>query len=181
MRVSRTALVVASFALVSGSVVSIARAQGNELREGMRVRITSPVLKGARGVIQAVGTDSVVIFTEPHGARLPVSLASVSKMEVSEGRTAGEGAKKGAVWGALVGAATSAMVLATIDMEDSYFSSSSGGEIALQNFLSCVLLGAGVGAFVKAERWEKVDLKPRLRLGAGAAGIGISRPFQLRF
>ena len=180
MRAPSITLLFASVAAFSGPMFT-ANAQTSELREGVRVRITNPVLHGARGVVQAVGSDSVVIYTEPHGARLPIALASVSNIEVSQGRSAAEGAKKGAMWGALVGAATSAIVLATIDMEDSYFSTASGGEIALQNFLSCVLLGGGIGAFVKAERWEKVDLKPRLRLGSRTAGLGISRTFQLRF
>lgn len=157
-------------------------AQQPTLREGSRVKVTTPSQKGIVGVVQSVTTDTLVLFTEPHGGRLGVSIPAIQKVQVSQGRLASEGAKKGALWGAAIGAVTSAIVLVSLQNDQTATTLEqdkvSAGAFAAQNFLGSVVLGAGIGALVKAEKWDTLPLRAGVSAGGGAIALRVSASFR---
>ncbi|HUQ99511.1 MAG TPA: hypothetical protein VM166_08655 [Gemmatimonadaceae bacterium] len=181
---SRTILCVALLVSAIGISPEVS-AQSVGLREGMRVRVSTPLNRNAKGVIQSVGTDSLVIFTEPFGAPLRVSRASITRLDISEGRTALEGAKKGALWGGIYGVVSGAVILVStkdgrVDsgyQENGYTT----GELAFENLVGGVGLGALIGGLIKAERWSRIEIGGRVSVARSMVRTGLSVPFPRRF
>lgn len=122
------------------------------LREGIRVRISSPGNPRLTGVIQTVTADSIVLYTEPSGIPFRIARSSISALQVSYGRSASRGAKKGAIWGA---AAISPLAFLAAG-----FSGDESVEIVAGVMAEGAVIGALIGAFVKSEKWESVSVKP---------------------
>jgi hypothetical protein len=79
--------------LLFAGISSLSAAQSPEIRQGQRTRVTTATVKKATGVFQSYDSDSLVLLTEPSGARLVMSSRSIERIEVSQGRLASEGAK----------------------------------------------------------------------------------------
>ena len=185
MRRMTKLLLFVSLATVTSSPLRILTAQGRGLHEGARVRISTPTMKSATGVVQTLGSDTVVVFTEPFGAPVRVPRAEISAIEVSQGRLASEGAKKGAMWGAMYGVVSGAVImLSTSDgavdsgYQDNGYSSRA---LVAQNFVGSVGLGALIGALIKAERWSHVEVGGRVTVARSMVRAGLSVPFPRRF
>src|SRR4029079_3882278 len=82
------------------------------LHPGLRVRVTSTSATDVTGVVSQARADSNVVFTEPTRATLALATPHMRKVDVSRGRSAGEGAKKGALWGGGIGAGLAVLVAA---------------------------------------------------------------------
>ncbi len=147
--------------------------QLSTLGEGARVKVSTSTQKDMVGVVRAATPDTLVLFADPQGARLAVSVPSIQKVQVSRGRLASEGAKKGLLWGAGFGAVSSVIVLGIGGddaLEQSEGEKLSKGEFVAQNFIGSLLLGAGIGALIKAEKWDTVPF----RAGVSGAPGGIT-------
>lgn len=125
-------------------------------------------------MIRQARVDSIVIYTEPSGAALSIATSDLRRIDVSSGRTSGEGAKRGAIWGEAIGAALGllgAMIVASDDSD--YPGSPPAGEFLAQSIGGGLLWGAGIGALVKAEKWERVSIRPRVRISSVGLSIAL--------
>lgn len=143
------------------------------LREGQRVRLTSASHKELVGVVKQARADSIVVFRDPSGAQLAIATSDLRKVDVSRGRSASEGAKRGAFWGGAVGAGLA--VLGTIligSADDTDFTNENFAvaEFAANMIAGGAVWGAGIGTFVKAERWDRTAIQPRV----AKSGVGVS-------
>ena len=131
-----------------------ARAQFTDaVREGSRIRVTTTAVKNATGTVKSVGRDTVVMFTEVNGATLALATPDIQQIKVSRGRSMALGAKRGALWGGAIGAITAFVLIASYG-GDYNMGESHTGAFAVQSVLGGAMWGAGIGAFVKAERWD---------------------------
>jgi hypothetical protein len=125
---------------------------------GSRVRVRTADHKPAQvGVLEAASADRLLIRTSPSDPPIEVRAADVTKLEVSRGRRRNtlKGLLAGAVaWGAIVG------LVAAFDTLDE---SGVGEPLFIGGMLAA---GAGIGAMVKTERWERVP--------AGGVSLGIA-------
>ena len=146
------------------------------LREGQRVRISSTSTKELVGVVRQAGADSIVVYSEPSGAPLTIASSDLRKVEVSRGRITAEGAKRGALWGGGIGAGFAllgAVLIGTSDIEYDH-TDNAIGEFAANMIGGGIVWGAVIGAFVKAERWDRAAIQPRVSRSA----VGFSIAFR---
>jgi len=145
-----------TLAVLVGTIGAGARAdEGSLLGSRVRVRALSPGHSWV-GVLEESSTDVLILRTSGSGSPVRVARSDVARLEVSRGtrRHALEGLLAGAAaWGAVVG------LVAAFDTLDE---SGVGEPLFIGSMLAA---GAGVGALVKTERWE--------RLPSGAASIQI--------
>lgn len=167
----------AAAAVIAAAPLLSLRAQDiTTLREGQRVRVTSSSNKDVVGVVRAARSDSIVVFTEPSGAPLAIATSDLRKVDVSRGRSVAQGAKRGAIWGGGIGAALGVLGAILLSVDDSEYATDDGDVAAFAaNMIAGGLIwGAGIGAFVKAERWDPVVIQPRV----GLSGVGLSFAFR---
>ena len=146
---------------------------------GERVRVTAPDLDVHRhtGLLVSVQRDSLTVDT------LTVARASITRLEVQRGRktNARTGAWIGALSLGLAGVGLGIGVcVQRIECEGDEWSAVIG-VLGGVGALGGGLIGLGVGALIKTERWEEVPLD-RLRVSfapqrAGRFGLGLSVRF----
>ncbi len=149
------------------------------IEAGSRIRVTAP----AAGADKLVGTwldsDGVElrVQTEEQPSPLTISLADVTRLEVSNGRKSKWliGAGIGAVGGAVLGAALGANMQGDFSDSDKRIIAATGLGLA------GALVGGLVGSQIKTERWEEVPLD-RLRVSIvplrdGRFALGLSVEF----
>lgn len=170
----RNAILTIATCLVPLSGLSAQR--DTALHPGLRVRVTSTSTRDVTGVVSQARADSIVVFTEPNGATLAFATPEIRKLDVSRGRSAGEGAKKGALWGGGIGAGLAVLVAAIAASDKNSYGNDvySVGDFAANMVGGGLVWGAIIGAFVKAERWDHVAFQPRM--GLTSAGVSISIP-----
>jgi len=163
-------------ALLVAAIAGRAEAQlGPGVREGSRIRVSTPSVKKATGTVRSISADSVEIFTEVNGATLTLATRDISDLRVSRGRSALHGAKRGAIWGGAIGATAALAVIPAALADDTYDADSGdAAAFALQSVLGGVVWGAAIGAFVKAEKWDTLRLQPRIGTSPRRIGIGFS-------
>lgn len=147
------------------------------LREGHRVRVSSTFNKELVGVIRQARADSIVVFTEPSGAPLAIATSDLRAVEVSRGRSAAQGAKQGALWGGGIGAGLAllgAVLIGASDDNEYRYDDNAIGVFAANMIGGGLIWGAGIGAFVKAEQWDRAGIQPRV----GLSGVGFSIAFR---
>lgn len=149
-------------------------AQAESLREGVRVRLETRATGQLVGIVKSVSRDSIQLFTDASGASLSLGRQDVTRLSVSQGRSAAQGAMRGGMWGSAVGAVLAAAVLVTAQADDSEIYTDGVGAFAFQMLLGGAMWGAGIGAFVKRERWSSVDLQPRIVAPPSGTGFGFS-------
>jgi hypothetical protein len=143
--------------------ISAAAGQLSELRPGADVRIRAPgVLTGeVECTILARDRDTLRV-ARPGSAPIVVPLASITSAAVHRGRTRGAGAGKGAKWGAGVGLGLGLFNIGFSDCSGTHCETSDN----VAGVAAFTAIGAGVGALVgtvvRAERWERVELPPRV-------------------
>ncbi len=146
------------------------------VREGARVRITERGSHRITGIVQSATADSIVLFAEPNGAKMSFARARIESMQTSEGKSASKGAVKGGLWGAGLMGAGLGLVLATTANEDNfaevYGEGQGRGAFFGQGVLSGAMIGAGIGAVMRSERWQEISIQPVV--GVGSAGMRVS-------
>lgn len=144
------------------------------LREGARVKIDAAGAKELVGVIRSAGPDSTSLFVDGSGGMLTISNSSIRSVKMSRGRTTGEGAIKGSIWGGIVGAAIGALIVATPEADTYYDQSRHKSSEFVTMVLGGALWGMGIGAFTKAEKWDKVSMQPRITASRNAVGLAFA-------
>jgi hypothetical protein len=202
MRIRRALVLVA---IVASPVLAQAQPSAEpvplRLPMGSRVRVQTTAAPGSwtKGILASADSASVSLIPE-HAAplgdnQLRLPTASVSRFELATG------SKRHWLRGLLIGVALGVVIGATAEVEeeacnqDSYYYDEyalcSRGEAMAYSVLGSGLLGAGIGALVKTDRWTPVAIDalgppaprvsgvaPRLRaLPSGGVELGIAIGF----
>jgi hypothetical protein len=147
----------------------------DRLREGVRVRVSTRSSHDIVGVVRSISDDSLSIFSGDHGAILSIPSTDIRGVQVSQGKSAFQGAKRGAVWGAGAGAIGAALLLVAAKSDDSYqWTSDDLTYVAVNSVVGGIIWGAGIGAFVRSERWQPVSFRPRVARSSSGVGFGLS-------
>ncbi len=138
--------------------------QGPPIETGSRIRVTAPALGVDKLVGHSVEADAtqVRVQVEDQAAPLTISLADVTRFEVSQGRKSN--ALKGLGFGAVIGVSTGAVLGLLASSGESYDNPCEGNTVACAAVgaaavgVTGALVGLGIGALTKSERWEDVPL-----------------------
>lgn len=172
--------------LVAGMCVlaTAAQAQGRllELQPGTKVRVTAPPLLGGRleAVIGSRSADSLT-FVRSGSNSLTLPISALETVQVSRGKSRLAGAKRGAIWGAGIGAALGLLAIWGSDTDPSgcvyaggsFYdpcSSPTKGGLFAAGLIGGTLWGTGIGALVGRERWETLNVGPRVGAVLDRAG-----------
>ncbi len=156
-------------------------AQLAELRPGARVRVRAPSVLAGRpeAYIAARSGDSLTLVV-PNQSPYVVPLAAITSAEVSRGKSRSRGAIKGVIWGGGIGVALGLFSLGS-EEEDCQVDCvrEEPGVWMVTSLGSGVLLGAVIGAFVGAERWERLHLTPQVAADPARRTwrVGVTRSF----
>ena len=164
------------------ALLAVARplhAQLPEAQPGARVRLEAPGIVAGRyvGTVLTRSGDTLRVGG-PNSQPLTVPIDRVVAFEVSRGTSRSLGAQRGAVWGSAVGLVFALVTIPSLrDCE--YCGTYTSGEqatFALSMTFSGALWGAGIGALIGRERWDRYDLAPRPITGlrAGRPSLGLS-------
>ncbi len=190
-------LTAALAALLAVPLSHLSAQQGQQVAVGERVRVSqchSELLSsGYRGTVckRSIGTLTTLSFNaatvrvEDGADEYAFALDSVTALEVSRGRHRRWG--RGALIGSVVGGAVGLILSVTYVAEDCVWGCD-GDEAAVIGFITALggtgagIIGAGIGAVVKTERWKKVPLE-RLRVSFaprrdGRVLMGVAIAFQ---
>ena len=168
-----------------GVPFTIVRAQMTELQPGARVRIQAPGIVAGRyvGTVLTRGADSVEVGA-PGTAPIRIAFTRITSIEVSRGSSRTLGAIRGMEWGVPIGLVIGVVAAAGTDDDPYCFDSCStsgsykAGLIA-GSTLAGALWGAGIGAIVGRERWERFDIAPRTSFDFrdGRTHVGVAVKF----
>jgi hypothetical protein len=159
---------------------TLLRAQTDELQPGVRVRITAPGIVAGRyvGTVLSRSGDTVMVGS-PTAQPLAIPSSRIVSLEIRRGKSRGDGALRGIKWGIPIGLALGAVTVGFADCTDcSNDAGQALGWIAL-NGVSGAIWGAGIGALIGRERWERFDLPRRaaIRVTPGGAMLGMRYDF----
>jgi hypothetical protein len=145
----------AIIAAASCALASPSHAQLVDLLPGARVRV-QPVADTSRvdGTIIARDAESLTVATL-HGQQYRATLGALRTVDVYRGRSRMVGAKKGAIWGAAVIAVPLAIAFVARDPKRDGWSRKDELHLSLWAIRVYAETGAVIGAFVRAERWER--------------------------
>lgn len=151
-------------------------AQGAEVQAGARIRLRAPgVITGrAVGIVVARAADSLTFVREGAAPRT-LALGSITRLEMSRGKSRALGLRRGAAFGAAIGLVVGAGGYDESSCES--FGPCSRGSAAATGAFVGAILGAGVGAAIGVERWERVALSvgaPALRTGGGGLAVAVT-------
>lgn len=162
--------------------VTVARAgaQLTELQLGARVRVRAPAVVAGRLETTVIGRSlDTVTLTTPRGAPIRVPLAAITSAEVSRGRSRRDGAVKGLAWGTGIGLAVGLLGAVGNDAASDACGAEpckndlTPGEAVAAGFVTGALLGAGIGAIVGAEHWERLTMPAQVALRPSHAGVAL--------
>jgi hypothetical protein len=174
MRSARLVLVV----LLSSHTASLA-AQGiaplSEAQPGARVRVEAPGIVAGRyvGTVLARNGDTLTLGN-PAGVPITVPLARVTSLEISRGKSRSAGALRGVEWGAPIGLGLGVLAASLSDRCETCADEQSTAEGIALFTISGVVWGAGIGAIIGRERWERYQLGARTSLRVGRDGAAIA-------
>jgi hypothetical protein len=134
-----------------------ADAQLAELQPGARVRVRAP--EAVAGRLEAVvisRSGDTVTMTTPRGGPIAVPLAAITVVEVSRGRSHRDGAVTGLISAIATDGANGGCGSEPCEND------LSPGELVATSVISGATLGAGIGAIVGAEHWERLTLPVRV-------------------
>jgi hypothetical protein len=145
---------------------------------GGRVRVTSMAIKGRpEGIVAALDERTLTLVAFEGGLPLKVPLDSITALETSLGRkrNTGKGVAIGIASGLLLG------LFLPVDASNcGYYSDNfcSRGEAVTGGLAGGALLGAGIGALVKSDRWGTVRLgRATQTRGEPRAGFAVAIRF----
>jgi hypothetical protein len=177
---------VASFLLVAALLPILAQpltAQGSlavaEVQPGARVRVEAPGIVAGKyvGTVLSRGADTLTLGS-PSTAPVKLPLRAIRSLEISRGKSRSAGAVRGMMWGVPIGLVLGVFAVATSDNCDACIEATSDAEGFALFAASGVLWGAGIGALVGRERWERFDLPVRtaFRVGPRSAALAFVLP-----
>lgn len=151
--------------------------QSNQGR--VRIRLAddgSPSIEG--NLVEYRGDTVVVSSNARHTA---VALSRVTDFRVYRGKSRASGARAGGMWGALAGAALGVVSAAGPNSENDFrnpdcdvatnpCARESDLEVVASTTAGGAMLGAGIGAIIGRDRWERVAVPRR---GASQSGLSI--------
>jgi hypothetical protein len=162
-RICRTAL---SICLALTATAPVALAQSNELQPGARVRVTAPGIVAGRyvGTVLSRSGDTLQLGG-PNAAPVTLPMNRITSLEISRGKSRLRGAGRGVLWGApiglVIGLATENSLESCGDFGCSDASSTERGAYVVASVIGGAAWGAGIGALVGRERWERFEVSPR--------------------
>jgi hypothetical protein len=151
--------------------------QSRELPEGTRVRVTGPddVRRRQTGNILTMDEKTLTIIDRA-GQHVKIPRERVTRLDVSSGK------KGNALGGLLIGAVGGALLGLTSGTESCEWFCPSPGEVAAVTGAFFGGIGAGVGHFVKTEKWVKMPLdRVYVGLRPGRSGQGGSLSLTVAF
>lgn len=160
------ALVVALTVLLTFLPLRPLAGQLAELQPGTRVRVRGSDVAGRlQGVVLSRSGDSLTV-SRPNGPPIPLSLSTVSRVEISRGKSRSRGAWRGLLWGAGIGA-----VLGLVPIDDpecerdpDAFGCGSRAESMVLTAIGGSIIGVPIGAIIGVERWETLTIPVRVGL-----------------
>lgn len=164
-----------------------ARAQLTEIQPGVRVRIEAPGIVAGRyvGTVLTRTADTLVIGA-PNATPVKVPIDHLTVMEVSRGSSRSLGAMRGLAWGVPIGLAFGVIAAASTTSADyvycvdcSSVSNSYKAGLIAEGALGGAIWGAGIGALVGRERWDRFNVTPRTSFDVrqGRASLGFALAF----
>jgi hypothetical protein len=163
----------AFFLLFTALMPVCAAAQMADIVPGMRIRVSATDVSGRiEGTVATRTADSIVVVT-PAPAQFHIAVASISSMAVSQGRTRSEGAMKGALWGGGIGLA----LALPLSWDASRSSQPNNTAILAEATVSYAMVGALIGALVRAEQWTTYELPARISASRNGARLAASFSF----
>ena len=148
-------------------------------QQRVRVRVNDRLSHRVEGYVAGYQGDTMVISSN---ARLTaVDLRRVSEFEVYRGKSRASGARAGLMWGAAAGAGLSVVSAARPNSENDLRDTdcidtmdecerASDLEQALSMTAGSAILGAGIGALIGRDRWERMGVPQH---GSSAPGLSI--------
>jgi hypothetical protein len=158
------------------------QAQASELQPGARVRLEAPGITAARFVGTVLSrTGDTLLVGGPNVAPVRVPVAALTSLEISRGSSRMEGAKRGLMWGVPIGLLFGGAVALTAQCDNC---SSPPTDKDRTGFVTAMTVsgavwGAGIGALVGRERWERFAVAaPRtsIDLRGGRATLAMALP-----
>ena len=147
-------------------LAAVAAAQYTEARPGARVRLQAPGIVAGRYVGTVLTRDSSAIHVGgPTAAPVDVPFDRITSLEISRGKSRSAGAWRGIQWGAPIGLGFGLLLAPSLrecDPTCHDATSSEKNEFVVAGAISGVLWGAGIGALIGRERWERFDVAPRM-------------------
>jgi hypothetical protein len=143
---------------------------------GSRVRVTYPqVASRVPGVVESI-EDGVLTLRSDGGFVVKVSLASITRVDMSLGR------KRSVLQGLAVGGLAGLLIsfAMPVDPEACYTDDGvfcSRGEAMVGGVIAMGGIGALIGTFIKRERWARLTIAPSLPVGAGSARLSVAVRF----
>jgi hypothetical protein len=169
------AVLAATMPVVASAQESARTSLGQVVTVGSRVRLRSSALQGQpRGLVVALDDNVLTIATDSGGLPVKVPLASVTDLEMSLGR------KRNTLRGLGIGVASGliAGLAFPVNANDcGYYSSEnfcSRGEALVGGLFTGAVLGAGIGALTKGDRWSPVAIGVARAPGGGGSALGLS-------
>ena len=150
--------------------------QDSALTVGSRIRVTSSLVQSrVRGVVESV-EHGVVTLRPDGGGPIKLSLASITRMDVSLGRRRSviQGLAAGVLAGLLISLAMPVDPNACGPGEENFCSR---GEAIIGATLGTGAIGAVVGTFIKRERWTRITIAPPVPAAAGTARLAVAMRF----
>ncbi len=169
MRQARSRLAVVSLSLLVAGAALGAQST-TELQPGARVRIQAPgIVAGVfTGTVLARRADTLVIGS-PTSTPVSVPLARVSSLEISRGTSRSLGAMSGLKWGTPIGVGLGLALVPAINSCRNCDRGEAPSVVILYG-ISGAIYGAGIGALLGTERWERFALPAE-----GAVSVGEAR------
>ena len=138
-----------------------AHAQLTEAQPGARVRLEAPGILAGRyeGTVLTRNGDTLRVGG-PNSQPITVPIDRLASFEVSRGTSRSLGAKRGVVWGSGVGLILALVALPSLQNCD-YCNNTPGDLTSFVLYLTAsgALYGAGIGAPIGRERWERYELQ----------------------
>lgn len=174
------ALVIA--VVVSSSVRAQSTARSDELQPGARVRITAPGIVAGRyvGTVLSRSGDTLTLGS-PNTQPLAIPSSRIASLEVSRGKSRSAGAIRGIKWGAPIGLAFG---LLTMGIADECLGCTNDGNAdgraawVGMNLVSGVVWGAGIGALIGREHWERFDVTHRASIDVTPYGTRLALRYE---
>ncbi len=163
-----SALLVALTVLLTPLSAQPLAAQLAELQAGTRVRVRGSDVAGRlQGVVLSRSGDSLTV-SRPNGPPIPLAFSSVSRVEISRGKSRGRGAWRGLLWGAGIGAVLGLVPTddPECDRDPDAFGCGSRAESMVLTAIGGSVIGVPIGAIIGVERWETLTIPARVSLGS---------------